>query len=273
MESSQQIADAAKQALESGQTQKIDISSAYDFDTDEEVEEYLKNNTNIDSTTLDTATRLRVSDAETENKNRFTAETRLNDAKENVDLMKTTADVDALSKAEKELAEAQKEYDEELKGVSKDQKEYENALKRAAAAEARATKAIEDMNKNFSKNRNILENASKTSIEYAKALNETKEELAGLLDVDAEKLSDGFLQNAHNLDLMQEAAEGSEEAFKELREAATEDIIQNLELRMVDTDGGSITPEDVRSALTGLVDDLNAQNLSVDMEANLNDSE
>lgn len=49
---------------------QLDLESAYDFDSDEEIEDYLKNYTNIDRSTLDTATDIRVEEYAPEG-NRF----------------------------------------------------------------------------------------------------------------------------------------------------------------------------------------------------------
>lgn len=62
-------------------------------------------------------------------------------------------------------------------------------MQRAAAAEARATKAVESINDTLDENAEILQSADKNSIEYAEALQETKKQLGGLLDVDPEMLS------------------------------------------------------------------------------------
>jgi hypothetical protein len=46
-----------------------------------------------------------------------------------------------------------------------------------------------------------------------------------MLDLDGDVLSDDFVTNTENLELMQKAAEGSEEAYNELAKRASEDII------------------------------------------------
>lgn len=270
-ESFEDFKAAFEQASQNNPIQpKIDTESKYDFDNDEEIDSYLKDNTNIDRTTLDTATSSRIREHEKEG-NRFdNGGTQEEVAQAEEQLAKAR---ETYGQNSKEAAEAEQKVAEARKDSTRDTKLYEKALQRAAAAEARQIKTIEEMNEHFDDNRDVLENASSTSVEYAKALTETKKDLAGLLDVDMESLSDDFVANAHTLDLMKEAAQGNEEAFSELRNLAAQDIIQNLEINTVDAAGNSINAEDVRTTLTQMIDDLNAQNLGVDVEADIDTAE
>lgn len=71
---------------------------------------------------------------------------------------------------------------------------------------------------------------------------------------------------------MKQAAEGDEEAFAELRAQATQDIIANLKINQTDAMGNPVDADYVRNTLSDMVADLNSQDLSIDMEANLDDS-
>ena len=46
-----------------------------------------------------------------------------------------------------------------------------------------------------------------------------------MLDLDYDSLSNDFLTNAENLELMRQAAEGSEEAYNELAARAEDDLL------------------------------------------------
>lgn len=61
--------------------------------------------------------------------------------------------------------------------------------------------------------------------DQAEAINEMADAYGNLLDIDGSKLSNEFLTNAENLRLMKEAANGSEEAYNKLAEAAAKDIL------------------------------------------------
>jgi len=249
-------------------TPNIDTTSKYDFDTDAEIDSYLEDYTNIDRDTLDTATNMRIEEyGETGNR----------------DFM---ANKDAIIEAEKDLAEAIKTYGAKsteaansltrLNKIRKDDTEdvklYEKSLQRATAAEARMTKTIEDMSDNFEENAAILQTAEKGSIAYAEALNATRDQLGGLLDVDPESFSDDFVASAETLDLMKQSAEGVEGAYDELRLAASKNIIQNLEINEVDAYGNPTDVNAIHSALNDMVTDLNSQHLGINMEANLQDA-
>lgn len=61
--------------------------------------------------------------------------------------------------------------------------------------------------------------------DQAEAIKEMRDAYGNMLDIDGDSLSAEFLTNAENLRLMQEAANGSEEAYNELQEAAAQDIL------------------------------------------------
>lgn len=62
----------------------------------------------------------------------------------------------------------------------------------------------------------------------AKAASEMSDAYGDMLDMDGGSLSADFLANAENLELMKQAAEGSEEAYNKLRDAARDDIITHV---------------------------------------------
>ena len=245
-------------------TPKIDTESKYDFDNDEEIDEYLKNNTNIDRKTLDTATEIRVDEHKDTGQISNIQDAQIAETTERLTKAREAygAESEQALKVEKELNEVQKDS-------KKATEVYEKSLQRAAAAAARQSKALEDMNQHFDENVDILKTADKSSIKYAEALTQTKEDLAGLLDVDMSSLSNDFVANAETLDLMKQSAEGNEEAFSRLRELASQDIIQNLEINTTDVNGNAVNADDVRNTLTTMIDDLNSQDLGIDVAADI----
>ena len=64
--------------------------------------------------------------------------------------------------------------------------------------------------------------------DMAKAAAEMTDAYGDMLDIDGSSLSADFLTNAENLELMKQAAEGSEEAYNKLRDAARDDIITHV---------------------------------------------
>ncbi len=113
-------------------------------------------------------------------------------AKESDDLADSLED-DA--DAAKELAKEIKRYDNALESVEKNSKKWNKALKSGNVEEQ--AEAIQEMDKAYS----------------------------DLLDLDYGTLSDEFLTNADNLALLEEAANGSEEAYNALAEQVQQDIL------------------------------------------------
>lgn len=68
--------------------------------------------------------------------------------------------------------------------------------------------------------------------------------------MDTSDLSDGFITNAENLELMRQAAEGNVDALLQLRENATIDIVTHLE----DEDGNPLNSDSILNKLDGLMD-------------------
>ena len=92
--------------------------------------------------------------------------------------------------------------------------------------------AIQDVTKNYDDWIDALSNHSMQDIgEY---INDIREAYADLLDLDGDSLSRSFLENAENLELMKEAANGSEQAYNQLRQAAQQDIALQVNLNTDD---------------------------------------
>lgn len=86
--------------------------------------------------------------------------------------------------------------------------------------------AIDTLADNFEDWSDILQNSTETSEEFADAMINTKDAVADLLDVSSDFVSNDFI--LEHLDLIKEAAEGSEEAIDSLKAALADDIIANI---------------------------------------------
>ena len=120
-------------------------------------------------------------------------------------------DSKAIQEYSKDLAEA--------KDIS------EETAKHIGASYARIQKGVQELSETFDEQRKIIEDSNATDEEKAQALLGLRESMADLLDIDASTLSDDFLTNTENLNLMAEAAKGNAEAIEQLRVAAGQDII------------------------------------------------
>lgn len=81
-----------------------------------------------------------------------------------------------------------------------------------------------------------LEVAAETGHLVTDTANEMAEAYGNLLDMDGSNLSESFLKSADNLQLMQEALNGSEEAYEQLQQAAVQDILIGIGLNQADVD-------------------------------------
>ena len=94
--------------------------------------------------------------------------------------------------------------------------------------------AIQDVEEHYDDWMYTLENG--TIQDQAQAIAELKDAYSDMFDLNFGSLSEDFLSNAENLDLMKQAAEGSEEAYNSLMEAARNDILAQVGLDTSDFD-------------------------------------
>ena len=130
--------------------------------------------------------------------------------------------------------EAYQEYVEELTDCYKTQNkgkkvnaETQKSLKNIAIENTKTAKSLATISSSYKQWSKILQSAKKGTAEYASAMAEYRDAAEGVLGVE---LSESFLENKQNLELFNQAAQGSEEALQQLRLNASQDIVQHLEL-------------------------------------------
>ena len=101
----------------------------------------------------------------------------------------------------------------------------EDALE-VASQIMRTNKGIEALAEGFEDWSDVLKKSSKESQEYCEALGEIRAALSDILDVDVSTIDADFIQE--NLDLIGQAAEGSEDAIESLQNRLSQDIIANI---------------------------------------------
>lgn len=173
-------------------------------------------------------------------------------------------EVENLSETLQKLAE--NSIDAELggEGLSEALIDDEKAAKQVAKALKRYDRALESVKENQEDWAEALESGNYTDM--AKAIEEMDEAYSDLLDIKAGTLSQDFLKNADNLELMKEAAEGSEDAYKQLQEAAGKDILAQIGIDTAQFDQDKATIESQLLELTGLTLD------DIEVGANLNNT-
>ena len=120
---------------------------------------------------------------------------------------------DSIERYAKEMKESRKysqANDAELIELAKDQLRYDRAVKSAIDN-------LEDWKK-------ALAEATKSGHLDAESAQEMAEAYGDMLDIDGSDLSNSFLKSAKNLGLMEDAMNGSEEAYQELQSLARQDL-------------------------------------------------
>ena len=168
-------------------------------------------------------------------------------------------DADIDSNAWENMADYIHENAAELEGLSADLEESRRASDNLAESILRFDDAIVDVTKNYDSWKDALEYGAMQ--DYVDIVDDLKDAYADLLDLDWDDFSDSFLQSAENLDLMKEAAEGSEEAYDQLMQAVQQDIEdQTINVR-ADLDASDFYAK--KDALLAEMDALNFQELEI----------
>ena len=139
------------------------------------------------------------------------------------------------------LTEYLQEVADNIVGISDELKENQQGAAEFAEELLRYDSALETILEKWDEWNQVIENWQETLGEGNENLAqaaELTEQLSNvysdLLDLPYENLSEGFLTSAENLDLLKQAAYGSEQAYDRLRQLALEDLVINAGLNMED---------------------------------------
>ena len=143
--------------------------------------------------------------------------------------LKPPLDQDVKGETWEKLTQHLADYADQIDGVSADLKDNAEAAGDVAEAVLRYDSALGKVKKNFD---GWLESLSSDSIaDHAQIAEQLQNIYSDLLDLPFDNvLSDNFLQDVDNLNLLKQAANGSEQAYKELQEAAAQDILAQVGL-------------------------------------------
>ena len=127
------------------------------------------------------------------------------------------------------------ELGEHIQDIADDNEDLADSLEDDAAAAAevakeikRYDKAVEDVTDNYDDWMDALESGNLE--DQAEAFGGMEDAYGNLLDIDGSQLSDDFLGNVENLELMKEAINGNTEAYNELAQRAQQDILMQLNI-------------------------------------------
>ena len=113
---------------------------------------------------------------------------------------------------------------DQIKNSGKVAKTTAKAYVEMAKDQARFDKAVESSIKSYDDWLEELQIGEKTGVVAAKTISEIREAYGNLLDLDGSNLSSSFLKSAENLQLMREAMEGNEEAYRRLQDMARQEL-------------------------------------------------
>lgn len=164
-----------------------------------------------------------------------------------------------------------KEYGEAISDAAKDSevfheslKDNEEAAEDVAESLMRCDDAVKDITGSYEEWKTAIENIEDSNgVLDPEVLNELTDAYGDMFDMDASQLSDEFLTNAENLELLKQAANGSAEAYDELQKKAQNDILMSVGLK--DDDLATI-----QDKINSFVDSTDFQELEVG--ANINDT-
>ena len=167
----------------------------------------------------------------------------------------TDSDVDTevLETLSKTIQDIANESDELADGLTEDSRAADDV----AESILRFDDAIGDVVDNYEDWMDALNSGSIQ--EQAEIIDDLRDAYADLLDLDGSALSNDFLTNAENLDLMKAAIDGDIDAYDELLSRAGQDIITHLQL----------SPEDYTQFQTDLanvqamMDEMNFQDIEI----------
>ena len=145
-----------------------------------------------------------------------------------------------LSKTLKKIAEGTEDAGEAFQGLSKDIADDSKEAQKIASDILRYSKTVDKLEKSYDKWQDTLKDCQKdgkrlvsVNEDQAEVLDEVGNAMSDMLGMNMDGLSKDFLNNADNLELMKQAAEGSEEAYNELLEKAGQDVLAQVG---IDTD-------------------------------------
>ena len=141
--------------------------------------------------------------------------------------MNNTTDTDLDSEKVKEYGEALSDAAKDSEIFDEDLQTNKESAEDVAESLMRYDDAVKDVSESYDSWKTAIDNIDETGgILDPDTVNGLTDAYGDMFDMDASQLSDGFLKSAENLDLLKQAAEGSEEAYNQLQSNIQDDILQ-----------------------------------------------
>lgn len=113
----------------------------------------------------------------------------------------------------------------------------------------------------------LQDETAKGTSDYYKALGELDEIMSDILNIDVGVLSNDFYENEDAINAMARAAEGDASAIDDLRQLASQDIVQHLDIQGVSPEEAEGLRGQLSSLLTGLQNQLDGMPLGATVDA------
>lgn len=150
----------------------------------------------------------------------------------------------------KEVVEGAENADEAVSQLKEDYNDLAKEAKDVTAANLRMNKGVDSLIDCWEEAGAVLkDDAAKGTADWYKAVEQVDEAMSDILNIDVGTLSNDFYENADAIAAMEQAAQGDMAALDELRDLATKDIIQNMDIQI-----GSGDEEGVEAARTKLLE-------------------
>lgn len=175
----------------------------------------------------------------------------------------------------KEVVEGAEDADEAVSQLKEDYNDLAKEAKDVTAANLRMNKGVDSLIDCWEEAGAVLkDDAAKGTADWYKAVEQVDEAMSDILNIDVGTLSNGFYGNPDAIAAMEQAAQGDMAALDELRDLATKDIIQNMDIQVSNKENGQGI-EEARAELLSLQQALQDEldNTPLEARADVNVSE
>lgn len=166
----------------------------------------------------------------------------------------------------KEVVEDAEDADEAISQLKEDYNDLAKEAKDVTAANLRMNKGVDTLIDCWEEAGEVLkDDAAKGTADWYKAVEQVDEAVSDILNIDVGTLSNDFYENADAIAAMEQAAQGDMTALDELRDLATKDIIQHMDIQIGNGDEQGI--EEARTKLLELQQSLQNELDNTPLEA------
>lgn len=144
---------------------------------------------------------------------------------------------------------------------SKDLKDNDTQAKLTAYSISTLNKAMSDLKSNFKDYKEAIEKNEEGSEKWSNSVNEIRTKLSEAFGIDGQYITDDFITNTDNLNLMEKALNNNKSAFNKLRKELTKTIVAKILIENNITDPN--VKEDIMAKWLSIEDWLNKHDIKI----------